>query len=113
MLTLDALRAYGADTADGLSRCMNMEEFYLRMVGKAMDDPYFEKLSAAIRGGDLTAGYEAAHSLKGSMGNLSLTPIEKPVTEMSDHLKHGDEMDYLPLLEEVEKQLAALRALRG
>ena len=32
MLTLDALRAYGADVDDGLRRCMNMEAFYLKLL---------------------------------------------------------------------------------
>lgn len=111
MLTMDALRACGADTADGLHRCMNLESFYLRMVEKSLADPNFEKLSSALRAGDRSAAFEAAHSLKGTMSNLALTPIQTPVTALSDHLKQGDEMDYLPLLEETEKQLAVFRAL--
>ena len=36
MLTLDALRQYGANVTEGLSRCMNNEAFYLRLVGMAV-----------------------------------------------------------------------------
>ena len=39
MLTIDALRAYGADVDDGLRRCMNNEGFYLKLVEKAAADP--------------------------------------------------------------------------
>ncbi len=31
MLTIEKLRAWGADTEDGLRRCMNNEAFYLRL----------------------------------------------------------------------------------
>ena len=52
MLTIDALRQYGANTKEGLSRCMNNEAFYLRVVGMSLDDPNFEKLSSAIEKDD-------------------------------------------------------------
>ena len=53
MLTIDALRAYGADVDDGLRRCMNNEGFYLKLVEKAAADPSFDRLKEAVEGGDL------------------------------------------------------------
>ena len=47
MLTIDSLRRFGANTQEGLSRCMNNEAFYLRLVNMALDDAGFEKLSSA------------------------------------------------------------------
>ena len=32
MLTVEKLKEYGADTGEGLNRCMNNEAFYLRLV---------------------------------------------------------------------------------
>ncbi len=32
MMTLDALKLYGANTAEGMGRCLNNESFYLKMV---------------------------------------------------------------------------------
>ena len=32
MLTIDSLRRFGANTEEGLSRCMDNEDFYLRLV---------------------------------------------------------------------------------
>ena len=86
-MTLDALRAYGANTGEGLARCMNNEPFYLRMVAMALADDHFEALTAAINAGDAAAAFEAAHALKGSIGNVSLTPIYKPVCELTDLLR--------------------------
>lgn len=87
MMTLETLRAYGANTAEGMTRCINNEAFYLRMVGMVLADKHFEALSAAMRAGDATAAFEAAHALKGTVGNVALTPIYKPLCELTDLLR--------------------------
>ena len=86
-MTLDALRAYGANTAEGVARCMNNEPFYLRMVAMALADKNFDALRAAVDAGDVTAAFEAAHALKGSIGNVSLTPIYRPLCELTELLR--------------------------
>ena len=53
MLTIDALRTWGANVNEGLERCMNMEAFYLRLVPKAVEDANFEKLPEAVAAGDM------------------------------------------------------------
>lgn len=92
MLTLDKLRAYGADVDEGMGRCFNNEAFYLKLVGMGLGDGNFDKLSAAMEAGNAAAAFEAAHALKGSIGNLSLTPIFKPISEMTELLRGKSEM---------------------
>ena len=53
---------------------MGNENFYLRMVKLIPGDPNFQKLYDSIEKGDLEGAFSAAHALKGSTGNLSLTP---------------------------------------
>ena len=89
-MTLDALRAYGANTGEGLARCMNNEPFYLRMVAMALADKNFDALTAAMDAGDVTAAFEAAHALKGSIGNVSLSPIYRPLCELTELLRGGN-----------------------
>lgn len=101
MLTLDSLRAWGANTADGMNRCMNNEAFYLRMIDKAMQDDSYENLKAAVESGDLARGFEIAHALKGVTGNLALTPIDTPIREITELLRSRTEMDYTVLLTEI------------
>lgn len=86
-MTLDALRAYGANTAEGVARCMNNEPFYLRMIAMALADKNFDALTAAMDAGDVAAAFEAAHALKGSIGNVSLTPIYRPLCELTELLR--------------------------
>ena len=111
MLTVESLRAWGANVDEGLGRCLNNETFYLTLVKKAIQDPSFEKLNAACGAGDLDQGFDAAHALKGVMANLALTPIDRPVREITEFLRSRTDMDYGPLLAEILSQRDALREL--
>ena len=111
MLTLDALRAYGADVDSGLRRCMNMEAFYLKMVASLKGDAKADELKDAVARGDLDAAFEAAHSLKGVCANLSLTPLSRPVEQMTEMLRRRENADYSALLAELTLQWDRLQAL--
>ena len=111
MITLDKLREYGADVDEGLVRCMNNEEFYLMLVGKALDDSRLIQLERQLDENDLDGAFESAHALKGMYSNLSLDPITKPVTEMTELLRSRTDTDYSELLAETKKQFAALCSL--
>lgn len=111
MITLDALREYGANTAEGLERCMNNEAFYLRFVNMALEDKGFDALKTAIEAGDKKASFEAAHALKGLLGNLSLTPIYDIVVELTERLRAGEDADYEDYLRRVLEQRDMIAAL--
>lgn len=111
MLTIDALRTYGADVKEGLGRCLNNEAFYLRMVGMAVKDEKIDALAAAIEKGDLEQGFELAHALKGMYANLALTPLTAPLSEITELLRARKETDYAPLIEEIVKQKQKLNEL--
>ncbi len=98
MLTIESLKEFGADTAEGLQRCMGNEGLYLRLVGIVLQDAGFDRLKEAVEAGDLKTGFEAAHALKGALGNLSLKPVYDPVCEITELLRAGTETDYAPLL---------------
>ena len=112
MLTIDVLKEYGANTEEGLGRCFNNVDFYLRLVGMALDDPNFQNLKTAMEAGDATAAFEAAHGLKGSIGNLALTPIYNPISEMTEALRGKAEMpDVGDAYARVQSALAEARKL--
>ena len=101
MLTTQKLREWGANVDEALVRCLNNESFYLMLVNKAMKDNPVGQLKEAVEAGDLDKGFEIAHSLKGVMANLALTPICKPVNEITELLRARTVTDYSPLLEEI------------
>ena len=86
MLTVDQLREIGVQPEDGLQRCLNDEDFYLTLVKMVPADAGFQKLEESLAGGDLDAAFEAAHALKGVLGNLSLTPLLETILKERDIL---------------------------
>lgn len=100
-MTVNELKAYGADTETGLSRCMNNESLYLRLVKMLPYDSNFGKLGDSVTKGDLGAAFEAAHAIKGSAGNLALTPIYEPICKITELLRARTDTDYAALLNNI------------
>ena len=112
MLTIETLRRAGVNTEEGVRRLMNNETFYLRLVNMALDDAGFGKLSDAVGNDDRKAAFEAAHALKGVLGNLSLIPMYEKVSEMTELLRAGKDADYALLLRQLLEQRDELIRLR-
>ena len=111
MITIPGLKALGCNTDEGLQRCMNNADFYLMLVNKGLKDEDIANLKSAINSGDLQKGFEQAHAMKGVYGNLSLTPLFNPTSEICEHLRNKDAIDYAPLLNEIEKAYQQIKAL--
>ncbi len=110
-MTIDDLIAYGANVEEGLSRCMGNEDFYLRLVGTLKGEQGYDTLKAALDAGDLQAAFEAAHALKGVLGNLSITPLYEPISELTEHLRAQTQMDYAPLMDAILQERDRFLAL--
>ena len=104
MLTIEGLKNLGADVESGLQRCMNNEAFYLKMVEKSIKDNTFETLKEAIDAGDLDRAFEAAHAMKGVVGNLSLMQVYEPVSEITELLRSRMQTDYSAYLERIKEK---------
>lgn len=102
MLTIDQLAEYGANTKEGLARCMNMPEFYLRLVRMLAQDTHLAGLKAALDAGQTETAFEEAHALKGVLANLSLTPALDPISEITETLRPVQ--NAFPTLSPEEKQ---------
>ena len=111
MITLEALKEYGADTDEALARCMNNADFYVMLVGKSLDDANYAKLREEIAAKNFEGAFSAAHALKGVVTNLSLTPLADPIIEITESLRAGEDRDYSGLLDTMDEQLARLKAL--
>lgn len=102
MLTIEKLEEYGVNTKEGLGRCMNNEKFYMRMIGMGLKNASFDKLAEKLATGDFEGAFEEAHALKGVVGNLALTPLYKPLAEMTEKLRHKEAGDYISEYEPVK-----------
>ncbi|MBQ1660728.1 MAG: Hpt domain-containing protein [Clostridia bacterium] len=108
MITMDALKEFGAKTDDGLARCLGEESFYLMLVESALNDEQIKTLIDQIQKGDLDAAFETAHALKGIYANLSLTPLYDIVFEITENLRARKQMDYAP---QTDKLLSCMHEL--
>ena len=111
MITIDALRAYGADVDAGLARCLNKEDFYLKMIHMGIADERFDRLADILAAKKYDEAFEAVHALKGVIGNLALTPIYEPINEMTELLRSRTDTDYSALCAKVKEQRDKLLAL--
>ncbi len=98
MITIEKLNSFGANTAEGLERCFGNEALYLKLVTTIPDDATFERLEKNVTAKDLDGAFDAAHALKGVLGNLSLTPLYTIAVEITELLRNRTQMDYSELL---------------
>ena len=112
MLTIETLNEFGVNTKEGLTRCMNNEKFYFKMIKMGLASDQFDKLGESLAAGNLEDAFESAHALKGVLGNLALTPIYNPLAEMTELLRAGKSADYVkmyqPIIELRNKLLALI-----
>lgn len=104
MLTIDSLRNFGADVKEGVSRCLNDESFYLDLVKSVIPDTRIDELEGYLAAKDLDKAFEVAHALKGMYGNISITPIYEPISEMTELLRARKDVDYSELLEKAKSR---------
>ncbi len=107
-MTIDKLKEFGADVDEGLARCMNNEEFYLKMIDLGISDERFDTLGGILQDGNLDEAFEMSHALKGVVGNLALTPIYQPISELTELLRSKTPGDYMGLYNKMKCELERL-----
>ena len=103
MITLKELEELGVNTAEGLNRCMNKEDFYFKMIKMGLNNEYFAKLEEELLAGDLESAFNSAHALKGVLGNLALTPLYEPLADITEKLRKKAAADYVALYKPVKE----------
>ena len=111
MITIDKLNQYGANTKEGLARCVNNESLYLRLVGMVPNNQGFNALYDSIENNDLDSAFSACHGLKGILANLSLTPLSQIVEELTELLRKREKIDYSQYIKNLEDKRKLLEDL--
>lgn len=111
----DALKEWGADVDLAMSRMMNNPDFYRRMLSIFIKDTSAEKLFQAVEDKNYKDGFFLAHTLKGTTGNLALTPLFDLFHTITEKLRNED--NYQDVTEEIrqakEKYTSLLGILEG
>ncbi|MBC8569575.1 Hpt domain-containing protein [Zongyangia hominis] len=109
----EAMEAYGADYGVTMARFMGNETMYLKFLDMLFRDDNLQKLGEALQKGDLTRAFEAAHTLKGVVGNMGLTPLFRAVCAIVEPLRAGEAReDYSAMYQEVVTEFEKADELR-
>lgn len=86
----DRLKSAGIDIEDAMKRFMNNEAMYLKYLKRLPDEETYAMLSEAMEAGDVEQAFQAAHRLKGLIGNLSLVKINTALCDIVEVLRSGE-----------------------
>ncbi len=101
MNLLDELRTLGVDVEDGMKRLMGNEKLYTRLLGSFVKMIKSQEVTEDFDATDCTPVIEKVHSIKGTAGNLSLTPIFESYSEMLSLLRTGKPEEAREVLKKV------------
>lgn len=109
----ELFEAYGADYQITMNRFMGNEAMYMRLLDLLFRDTGLDALDAALKADDLSGAFEAAHALKGVVGNMGLTPLYNAISAIVEPLRAGERhADYLSLYQTIQIEFQKADKLR-
>lgn len=105
---------YGADYHSTMARFMGNEAMYIKFLDMLFKDDNLEKLGEALEKQDYEEAFSAAHTLKGVVGNMGLTPLFHAVCAVVEPLRAGTaSVDYGALYQIVQTEFLRVDELRA
>ena len=86
---LTQLKEWGCDIDGAMERLDQDTELYRDCLQMFKDDPAFDALGEAVKSGDIQAGFDQAHTIKGVAANLGLSPIWQNVFPLVEIYRAG------------------------
>ena len=83
------LQDWGCDIPGAMRRFLDDEDLYTSCLDTMLADESFESLGIGIKEGDVAKAFDAAHSLKGTLGNMGLTPMYEIIIQIVEPLRDG------------------------
>ncbi len=90
MSMVDELKELGANVDEAMQRFMNNAALYEKMLKKLPNMMKGTQVMEAIEAGNIDGAIETAHTLKGVLGNLSITPLYEAYTDIVALLRQND-----------------------
>lgn len=102
MVLLDELKNLGVNVDEGLNRLMGNASLYERMFVKFYEMMKKAPVNPDFDSNDYADVIEVAHAVKGSAGNLSITPIYEAYAEIVSLLRAGKPEEAKKILKKVQ-----------
>lgn len=84
------LKAWNCDIEGAMNRCLNDEDFYCKLLKTVMLEKAFEELGTTLEAGDISRSFDIAHTLKGTLANVGLTPLYDLIVQIVEPLRAGN-----------------------
>lgn len=111
--TLARLKDWGCDIDGALARTLGDEELLLYCIQQVAIDPAYQQLGQALDAGDVKAAFDAAHTLKGILGNTGVTPLYDIDVQIVEPLRAGHTDGTQDAYRDLMDQLAELKRQLG
>lgn len=109
----EIMEEYGVDYEVTMTRFMGNEQLYLRLLDMLFQDKNLLELGDALAADDMTRAFEAAHTLKGVVGNMGLSPLYGAVCAIVEPLRtENRNEDYQALYQAISTEFARADVLR-
>ena len=89
MALLDELKLNGCDVDSGIERFMGNAAIYEKMIRKLPESIKKQNVKTVFESGNSEDAINATHAIKGTSGNLSITPIYEAYAKMVELLRAG------------------------
>lgn len=87
---IELLRAHDFDVEGTMRRFLNNEALYMKCLKKFLEDASFEQLEFAFEKGDCEQAFKAAHTMKGFVSNIGITPLYQALIKLVEKLRVND-----------------------
>ncbi len=101
MSMLEELKGLGVNTEEAIARMNGNLSLYERMLGKFVDMMKNSIVQPDFDCSDYAGITEAAHTIKGASGNLSITPVYEAYSEIVRLLRAGEPEQAKEILEKI------------
>lgn len=85
----EQLECHGVDVAKGIEYHMGNEEMYEKILRLVLSDTAFDMLFNAAESENADVIFDVTHSLKGTLGNVGLTELDKLITTICEVTRKG------------------------
>lgn len=110
---LNSLKEWGCDVDGALERFVGDEELYVTCLNTVLTDNAFAGLGDALEKGEIQEAFDYAHTLKGVLANMGLTPMFDVSVRIVEPLRAGNGENLMPAYEELLQAKDKLAALVG
>ena len=104
MALFEELKALGVDIDGSLKRLAGNEALYTKLLGSFLKTVEKNAVTPDFDAADCTETIEKAHAIKGTAGNLSITPLYESYSEILKLLRSGETEEARTHLEEILPQ---------